>query len=76
MTIREARCAREAEISYATLALVTDYLLEGGGRTGTVETVITHMTKNVLTPKRSFVRPYRSFQRDQLAKQKGKRNYD
>ena len=48
----EARCAREAEISYATLALVTDYdCWKVEEEPVSVETVITHMTKNVSNAK-------------------------
>jgi 5'-methylthioadenosine phosphorylase len=43
----EARCAREAEICYATLAMVTDYdCWHEGHEAVTVEMVIANLTKN------------------------------
>ena len=48
----EARCAREAEIAYATLALVTDYdCWKVEEEPVSVETVIANMTKNVTNAK-------------------------
>tara|TARA_B100000575_G_scaffold211531_1_gene172502 strand:+ start:500 stop:1357 length:858 start_codon:yes stop_codon:yes gene_type:complete len=48
----EARCAREAEIAYATLALVTDYdCWKVDEEPVSVETVIANMTKNVANAK-------------------------
>ena len=48
----EARCAREAEIAYATLALVTDYdCWKVDEEPVSVETVIANMTKNVTNAK-------------------------
>lgn len=48
----EARCAREAEIAYATLALVTDYdCWKVEEEPVSVETVIANMTKNVANAK-------------------------
>ena len=48
----EARCAREAEIAYATLALVTDYdCWKVEEEPVSVETVIVNMTKNVTNAK-------------------------
>lgn len=48
----EARCAREAEIAYATLALVTDYdCWKAEEEPVSVETVIANMTKNVTNAK-------------------------
>jgi 5'-methylthioadenosine phosphorylase len=46
--LQEARLAREAEICYATLALVTDYdCWHPGHDAVTVETVINYLTQNV-----------------------------
>ena len=43
----EARCAREAEICYATLAMVTDYdCWHAGHEAVTVEMVVANLTKN------------------------------
>jgi len=48
----EARCAREAEIAYATLALVTDYdCWKVEEEPVSVETVIANMAKNVANAK-------------------------
>jgi len=48
----EARCAREAEISYATLAMVTDYdCWKVEEEPVSVETVIASLTKNVANAK-------------------------
>ena len=48
----EARCAREAEIAYATLALVTDYdCWKVEEEPVSVETVIANMSKNVTNAK-------------------------
>ena len=48
----EARCAREAEIAYATLTLVTDYdCWKVEEEPVSVETVIANMTKNVTNAK-------------------------
>ena len=48
----EARCAREAEISYATLAMVTDYdCWKVEEEPVSVETVIESLTKNVANGK-------------------------
>ena len=48
----EARCAREAEIAYATIALVTDYdCWKVEEEPVSVETVIANMTKNVTNAK-------------------------
>ena len=48
----EARCAREAEIAYATLALVTDYdCWKVEEEPVSVETVIANMTKNATNAK-------------------------
>jgi 5'-methylthioadenosine phosphorylase len=46
--LQEARLAREAEICYSTLALVTDYdCWHPGHDAVTVETVIEYLNKNV-----------------------------
>ena len=46
--LQEAKLAREAEICYATLALVTDYdCWHSGHDAVTVETVIEYLNKNV-----------------------------
>jgi 5'-methylthioadenosine phosphorylase len=46
--LQEAKLAREAEICYATLALVTDYdCWHPGHDAVTVETVINYLTQNV-----------------------------
>jgi len=46
--LQEAKLAREAEICYATLALVTDYdCWHTGHDAVTVETVIEYLNKNV-----------------------------
>src|SRR5438876_9574008 len=46
--LQEAKLAREAEICYATLALVTDYdCWHPGHDAVTVETVIEYLNKNV-----------------------------
>jgi 5'-methylthioadenosine phosphorylase len=48
----EAKLAREAELCYATLALVTDYdVWHEGQETVTVEAVIQNLLKNVATAK-------------------------
>jgi 5'-methylthioadenosine phosphorylase len=48
----EARCAREAEIAYATLAMVTDYdCWKGDEAHVTVEMVIDNLTKNAALAK-------------------------
>ena len=43
----EARCAREAEICYATLALVTDYDCWHGSENVSVDIIISNLMKNV-----------------------------
>lgn len=49
----EARCAREAEIAYATLAMVTDYdCWKNNGEHVTAEMVIGYLQKNAETAKR------------------------
>src|ERR1700674_2913206 len=49
--LQEAKLAREAEICYATLALVTDYdCWHSGHDAVTVETVIEYLNKNVRNP--------------------------
>jgi 5'-methylthioadenosine phosphorylase len=46
--LQEAKLAREAEIAYATLALVTDYdCWHEGHDSVTLEMVISYLTKNV-----------------------------
>jgi 5'-methylthioadenosine phosphorylase len=48
----EAKCAREAEIAYATMAMVTDYdCWKSGEENVTVEMVIANLTKNAATAK-------------------------
>jgi 5'-methylthioadenosine phosphorylase len=43
----EARCAREAEICYATLAMVTDYDCWHGSENVSVDIIISNLMKNV-----------------------------
>jgi len=53
----EARCAREAEIAYATLAMVTDYdCWRDDHAHVTVETVLEYLHHNAETAKRIIVR--------------------
>jgi len=48
----EAKCAREAEIAYATLAMITDYdCWKVGGDHVTVEMVVANLMKNAATAK-------------------------
>ncbi|HWX21696.1 MAG TPA: S-methyl-5'-thioadenosine phosphorylase [Candidatus Binatia bacterium] len=48
----EAKCAREAEIAYATMAMITDYdCWKAGEAHVTVEMVIANLTKNAATAK-------------------------
>jgi 5'-methylthioadenosine phosphorylase len=48
----EAKCAREAEIAYATMAMVTDYdCWKSGEEHVTVDMVIANLTKNAATAK-------------------------
>jgi 5'-methylthioadenosine phosphorylase len=48
----EAKCAREAEIAYATLAMITDYDCWNEDHDHvTVEMVIANLTKNAATAK-------------------------
>jgi 5'-methylthioadenosine phosphorylase len=48
----EAKCAREAEIAYATMAMITDYdCWKADGAHVTVEMVIANLTKNAATAK-------------------------
>ena len=50
----EVKLAREAELCYATLALVTDYdVWHETEDEVTVETVVANLMKNVATAKRS-----------------------
>jgi 5'-methylthioadenosine phosphorylase len=50
--VPEAKLAREAELCYATLALVTDYdVWHDGHEAVTVETVVRNLLKNVATAK-------------------------
>jgi 5'-methylthioadenosine phosphorylase len=49
----EAKCAREAEIAYATMAMVTDYdCWKGDEEHVTVEMVIENLQKNATTAKK------------------------
>ena len=49
----EAKCAREAEIGYATMAMVTDYdCWKGDGEHVTVEMVIQNLQKNAAAAKK------------------------
>jgi len=50
--IPEAKLAREAEICYATVALVTDYDVWKEGEEVTIETLIGHLNANVANAKR------------------------
>jgi glycosyltransferase involved in cell wall biosynthesis len=53
----EARCAREAEIAYATLAMVTDYdAWKTGESAVTIERVVANLHKNAATAQRLLAR--------------------
>ncbi len=53
----EAKCAREAEIAYATMAMITDYdCWKAGEAHVTVEMVIANLTKNAAMAKAIVVR--------------------
>jgi len=61
----EARCAREAEICYATLAMVTDYdCWHEGHEAVTVDMVIANLTKNSETAQRIVRQAVASFDPD------------
>jgi 5'-methylthioadenosine phosphorylase len=61
----EARCAREAEICYATLAMVTDYdCWHEGHEAVTVDMVIANLTKNSETAQRILRRAVAAFDPD------------
>jgi len=53
----EARCAREAEIAYATVAMVTDYdAWKTGENAVTIEMVVANLHKNAATAQRLLAR--------------------
>jgi 5'-methylthioadenosine phosphorylase len=53
----EAKCAREAEIAYATMAMITDYdCWKSGQDHVTVEMIIANLTKNASQAKAIIVR--------------------
>ena len=53
----EARCAREAEIAYATVAMVTDYdAWKTGENAVTIEMVVANLRKNAATAQRLLAR--------------------
>ncbi len=63
----EARLAREAEISYATLAMVTDYDCWYEAETGTtvsVEMILENLHKNVATAKQIIVETVKALPKD------------
>jgi 5'-methylthioadenosine phosphorylase len=64
----EARLAREAEICYATVAMVTDYdcwYEEESGSTVSVEGVIEYLTKNAATARELVITALASFPLEQ-----------